>query len=189
MPRHVTLIAGPSCSGKSTLARSLAQPGDVILDLDVIAQQLGSPTRWRHNPDLAAQAEECMTQALRRLARTEHVTAYVIRCAPHPAQRAQLARAIKADVVHVLHPPMHEVLARARRDGRPKGAATTIRAWYYAYAPSEVDSPCPPGHAWTASASPRAHAAPTAPHDDSTAQTRDAEPQHNAATTRRGEGS
>src|ERR1051326_2813492 len=144
--RHVTLITGPSCGGKSTLAQRLAQPGDVILDLDVIAQRLDSPTRWRHDPDLVTQAEECMTQALRRLARTEHVTAYIIRCAPHPAQRAQLARAIKADVVYVLRPPMAEVLARARRDGRPKGTATTIRQWYRRYAPSEVDSPCPPEH-------------------------------------------
>lgn len=172
MPRHVTLITGPPCSGKSTLARSLAQPGDVVLDLDVIAQQLGSDRQWRHNPDLVAQAEECMTQALRRLARSQHVTALVIRCAPHPGQRAQLARAIRADVVHVLHPPMHEVLARARRDGRPKGTATTIRWWYRQYRPSEVDSPCPPEHhvpAWTASASPPAHAAPTAPHYGSSA--------------------
>lgn len=189
LTRHITLICGPPASGKSTLARSLAQPGDVILDLDTIAQQLGSGRQWRHHPDLVAQAEECMTQALRRLARTEHVTAYVIRCAPHPGQRAQLARAIRADVVHVLRPPMAEVLARARRDGRPKGTATTIRAWYRQYRPSEVDSPCPPDHAWTASASPHAHAAPTAPHDDSNTQTRDVEPQRNAATTAHGDGS
>lgn len=146
MARHVTLICGAPCSGKTTLARSLAQPGDLILDLDTIARQLGSPARWRHDQATVQAAEECMTQALRRLARTEHITAYVIRCLPHPRHRAQLARAIRADTVYVLHPPMTEVLARARRDGRPAGTATTIRQWYRRYGPSEVDSRCPPEH-------------------------------------------
>lgn len=144
MTRWVTLITGPPCSGKSTLARKLAQPGDVVLDLDTIAQQLGSPTRWRHDQTTVQAAEECMTHALRRLARTEHVTAYVIRCLPDPRRRARLARAIRADTVHVLAPPIDEVLARAKRDGRPAGTATTIRQWYRAYRPSEVDCTCPP---------------------------------------------
>lgn len=186
--RRITLICGPPASGKSTLARKLAQPGDLILDLDTIAQQLGSPQRWRHDPATVQAAEECMTLALRKLARTDHITAWVIRSLPHPARRAQLARAIRADTVCVLAPSMTEVLARARRDGRPTGTATTIRAWYRAYRPSEVDSPCPPAHAWTASASPHTHAAPTARHADSRQPTSTEARQHSAATTARGEG-
>lgn len=189
MTRHVTLITGAPCSGKTTLARKLAQPGDVILDLDTIARQLGSDRRWRHDPDLIAEAEDCMTHALRRLVRTEHVTAWVIRCLPHPAQRAQLARAIRADAVHVLHPPMAEVLARAKRDGRPKGTAASIRAWYRAYRPSEVDSPCPAANAWTAAPSPPVPAAPPAPHAASSTPTSTEARRRNAATTHHGEGS
>lgn len=49
MDRHVTLICGPPVAGKTTLAKRLAQPGDLILDLDTIAKQLGSPT---HHPCL-----------------------------------------------------------------------------------------------------------------------------------------
>lgn len=129
-----------------TLARRLAAPGDLILDLDTIAQQLGSDRQWRHHPDLVAQAEECMTQALQQLAHTEHVTAWVIRSLPGPHRRAALARAIRADTVWVLAPPMRQVLARARRDRRPPGTATTIHHWYRHYRPSEVDTPCPSEH-------------------------------------------
>jgi hypothetical protein len=50
----LTVVTGPPCSGKSTYAWSKAQPGDVVIDFDRIAQALGSgsphdhpdPVRW-----------------------------------------------------------------------------------------------------------------------------------------------
>lgn len=189
MPRHVTLICGPPCSGKTTLARKLAQPDELVLDFDVIAQNLGSRQRWRHTaePAIRQEAERLMHNALCRIAQDDHIRAIVIRSLPHPDKRAKLARAIRADEVYVLHPPVPEVLARAKRDGRPKGTATTIRQWYRQYRPSEVDTPCPPGHAWTAGGSP--HDAPdalTAQDGDSSTPTSGEEPQPSAATTAHG---
>lgn len=48
LPAQVVLICGPPCSGKTTLTKQLANPGDVVLDLDAIAQELGSPRQWMH---------------------------------------------------------------------------------------------------------------------------------------------
>lgn len=104
MDRYVTLICGPPCAGKSTLAQHLAKPGDFVLDLDVIARQLGSPTRWRHEPETQAHAEEMFLAALNRLARTDAVTAFVVRCLPNPWKRHKLARGIGAHRVMLIDP-------------------------------------------------------------------------------------
>jgi predicted kinase len=50
----LTVITGPPCSGKSTYAREHAEPGDILIDYDLMAQALGStsphdhpdPVRW-----------------------------------------------------------------------------------------------------------------------------------------------
>jgi hypothetical protein len=50
----LTVVTGPPCSGKSTYAWSRAQPGDIVIDFDRIAQAIGSgdphdhpnPVRW-----------------------------------------------------------------------------------------------------------------------------------------------
>lgn len=42
------VVTGPPCSGKSTHVRTHAQPGDVIIDFDPIAQALGSPKPHEH---------------------------------------------------------------------------------------------------------------------------------------------
>lgn len=40
----VTVVTGPPCAGKSTYVREHAGQGDVVVDLDAIAQSLGYPT-------------------------------------------------------------------------------------------------------------------------------------------------
>lgn len=44
----ITVVTGPPCSGKSTYVRTHAQPGDVVIDFDILAQALGSPTPHNH---------------------------------------------------------------------------------------------------------------------------------------------
>ncbi len=46
----LTVVTGPPCSGKSTYAWEHAQPGDVVIDFDRIAQALGSGSPHDH-PD------------------------------------------------------------------------------------------------------------------------------------------
>jgi predicted kinase len=45
----LTVVAGPPCSGKSTYVRERAQPGDVVIDFDVLAQAFGSERPHDHN--------------------------------------------------------------------------------------------------------------------------------------------
>jgi energy-coupling factor transporter ATP-binding protein EcfA2 len=145
MDRYVTLICGPPCAGKSTLAAHLAGLSDdaVVLDVDVIARQLGSPTRWRHEPEIQAHAEGMFLAALNQLARTDAVTAFVVRCLPNPWKRHKLARGIGAHRVMLIDPGKQTCLDRARGDRRPIGTLTSIHDWYRAYAKHPGDTTCP----------------------------------------------
>lgn len=43
---------GAPCSGKSTYVREHAKPGDIVIDFDVPAQALGSPSPHDHNKEI-----------------------------------------------------------------------------------------------------------------------------------------
>lgn len=138
----VTLICGPPCSGKSTLAKRLATPGVQVLDFDDIAVELGSSHQWAHSKDVRQQAEVLMRTRIRRLAFDCDADGYVIRTAPDPQARERLASQLAA-TVWVLDPGYEVCAARARLAGRPRGTERAIRAWYVRYRPSDVDEPCP----------------------------------------------
>ncbi|MFJ8818197.1 AAA family ATPase [Amycolatopsis thermoflava] len=137
--RKVVLIAGPPCAGKTTLAKALAAPGELVLDRDLIAQELGSPTRWGHAEHLAQQAEAVMRARIAAVARAEDVTAYVVRSVPRPGQRIALANELRATEVFLLNPGLEECMSRAARDGRPRGTTRAIRSWFADYRPCGVD--------------------------------------------------
>lgn len=128
--RRVLVIAGPPCSGKTTLALQLAQPGDLVLDRDVLARQLGSRRGHMHSRYITRLAEQRMRTRLARLASTvDDVTAYVVRCAPLAAQRERLAQQLGAEV-QLLDPGIEECLRRARAAHRPAGTVRAIHQWY-----------------------------------------------------------
>jgi broad-specificity NMP kinase len=132
----ITLIAGPPCAGKTTLARRLAESGHVVIDFDDIAVRLGSPRGWRHPQPIITAANAVMARELAELRARDDVTAWVIRSAPRAVLRAHLAATLGARV-WLLDPGLAECLRRAR--GRPYGTAQEIRKWYRLYAPSDVD--------------------------------------------------
>ncbi|SEB43457.1 AAA domain-containing protein [Amycolatopsis tolypomycina] len=138
--RHVVLIAGPPCAGKSTLAGQLAQtrPG-IVLDRDVIARGLGSTRGWLHEAALTERAEQIMVGEMARIGAADDVVAYVVRSVPTPGARAELAHQLRADVVYVVNPGMGECLRRATAGGRPQGTHAGVREWYRRYGPAGVD--------------------------------------------------
>ena len=136
MARRV-LIAGPPAAGKSTYVQEHAKPGDVVLDYDEIARELGSPDPWDHPHEIGVAAEREMQRRLARL--PDDRDAWVIRSAPKREAREALAAEIGADVI-VLDVPADEAKARAARDGRPSWTASAIDRWWDRYEPS-TDSP------------------------------------------------
>ena len=107
--RRVILVTGPPCAGKSTYARERAAPGDLILDQD----ELGAAG---------------MSRAIESLSRMASGTAWVIRCCPGQARRAQLAAELRAEVVH-LQPDAGVLLARARQRRGVPGQVRAVRRW------------------------------------------------------------
>ena len=122
----ITLVIGPPCGGKTTYVSEHAQPGDVVIDFDAIARELGSPDEWRHGEPYWSQAY-AETEARIAAISTEE-TAWVIRCAPDLRQRAELTAWLAAEVV-VCDPGEATCLARART--RPSGTRRAIRMWYW----------------------------------------------------------
>lgn len=135
----IYVVAGPPCSGKTSLARQRAGPGDAVLDFDAIAVELGSPHPWHHPGHIRRRADMLMRQRLARLPGYQG-NAYVIRCAANPRLRAYLARTLGA-TVWVLDPGRDECIRRARQDRRPLGTEAAIRRWYERFEPSPVDTP------------------------------------------------
>ena len=138
--RHVVLIAGAPCSGKTTLAFQLARerPG-IVLDRDVIARGLGSTRGWLHEDALTERAEQIMRGEVARIGQAEDITAYVVRSVPVPAARVGLAEQLRASVVYLLDPGIGECMRRATEDDRPGGTHRGVREWYRRYAPAGVD--------------------------------------------------
>lgn len=108
VPGRVVLVCGPPCAGKSTYVRAHAQPGDVVLDQDIIGAK-------------------AMGRALGTLPPAQG-TAWVIRSAPGAAKRAALAKRLRAEVV-LLVPDLEELMARARQRTDARRAIRSIRSW------------------------------------------------------------
>ena len=136
---HLVFLCGPPCSGKTTLAYAVAQPDDVVIDYDDIARNLGSPTPWCHPEPWRTAAEHDMQAAIAQAAaHPSDGTAWVIRTAPRPGQRARLAEQWNASV-YLLNPGRTECTRRARADQRPSGTARSISDWYWHYQPWQSD--------------------------------------------------
>lgn len=138
--RHVTLVTGPPCSGKTTYVAQHADPGDVIACHDTEARRAGSPRSHDHLPGHRAPAEQAYQRLLRRIGGSHTGRSWVIRCAPLAAKRQHLSEVLRADRVLVLMPPMAAVLRRAELEHRSRRTFGLIRGWYDMYEPAPCDT-------------------------------------------------
>jgi HK97 family phage prohead protease len=125
----IHVITGPPCAGKSTYVREHAARGDVRVDLDLIAQALGSDSP-HDAPDEVRAATFAARSAVvgRALAGAAKADHWVIHTNPTDEQLAAY-EAAGAEMVE-LDPGIDECLRRAAEDGRPERTYDAIRAWY-----------------------------------------------------------
>lgn len=123
----LTVVTGPPCSGKTTYVRQYALPGDVIIDLDAIAQALGSPVTHDHEPGIRKVALEARAAAIKMaISRHQHhgARAWIIESAPDQARRSWYASR-DARFVDLSESP-DELHRRAAESGRPVSAHSQI---------------------------------------------------------------
>lgn len=60
----LTVVTGPPCSGKTTYVREHATPGDIVIDIDALAQALGSPQPHGHADSIRYVARMARTAAI-----------------------------------------------------------------------------------------------------------------------------
>lgn len=141
MPRQVTLVCGPPCSGKSTFVTEHAQEGDLVLCVDEFAQAEGSPVAHNHTGHYFGLGQKRFQEACRQVRQVPDAKAWVVRCAPEPKTRRDLAVVVGATKCVVLLPPIHLVGQRAKaRDDAYEATWAAIRSWYSRYRPAYFDT-------------------------------------------------
>lgn len=124
--RHVILIAGPPCSGKTTLAHELATDHEIV-DYDDITGQHGI-----FDPDACDELD----RRINRIANDPDARAIVIRTVPRGEDRQALTEKLDAECI-LLMPDKAECVRRAAQ--RPSGTRKAIGMWFWKYTPAECD--------------------------------------------------
>lgn len=137
--RHVTLLTGPPCSGKTTHARQHAADGDLIVDFDTIAAELGSDKPWNHTPEIRTRAEAITRSRMSYVRDMADGCAWVIRSVPNPYERVQLAKWLAADRVLVLLPEHDTLRMRMQRRPQPGRTLRAVNQWMRRYSPAPGD--------------------------------------------------
>lgn len=142
MPRRryrpdVTLVAGPPCAGKTTYVAERAGPTDLVVDWDDLYVALTNAPRYSHPAPLARFVKAAQNAVLHKLRvdpERDMPAAWIIKCAPDPAERQRYAHRFDADVV-VLETPGGVCLDRLRDQDRPNAdeIAEVIVEWWHEY--------------------------------------------------------
>lgn len=139
-PPHVTLIAGPPASGKTTWALKHMTPGDLLWDLDGVMAAISGRPLYETSPRLIPVVSDLGEYLKLQLTRPIGVTrAWIIECAPTRAARQAYRIRYDAHVV-VIEAKQHVCLHHVRQ----RNASTAlylpiIKRWWSAYEPDNQD--------------------------------------------------
>src|SRR5690625_3052124 len=121
----ITVVMGPSCSGKSTFIQENKQPGDVVVDWDKLSQALGSDAPHDPPEDVTSVTHAARTAAIARIFDGIENDAWIIW---HELSGETIEKYGEQGVkFHVMDTPLDVCLERAREDGRPEGTEQRIR--------------------------------------------------------------
>ncbi len=126
----LTVVTGPPAGGKSSWVLARAQPGDVVIDLDRIAQALTAPGAdlHRYSRQLRTVAQRARQAAVTEALKVcKALDVYVIHTQPGADQLAHYAQ-YGAQVVEV-DPGRQVVLARCAEQ-RSSTVIAAVERWY-----------------------------------------------------------
>lgn len=126
----IVLAYGPPCGGKTTYVLAHAEPGDLVVDHDLIAQAAGSDRTHNHYAEHRDAAEAEVERLLDEIADGKHPDAWVIRTAPDAQRRDELARRIRASDVRLITAPHEVLMARAQERDDPIATIRAINRWH-----------------------------------------------------------
>ena len=124
---RLRVIIGPPCSGKSTYVAENRAPDEVVIDLDLLAQALGSEIEHGSDGDIRSAAIAARHGAIDRVIE-ESLSAWVTHCNPSDEQIAAYEDA-GAELIY-MDTDLETCLARAEADGRPPIDFALIREWF-----------------------------------------------------------
>ena len=125
-PGPITLVYGPPCAGKTTHVAANAMPGDVVLDLDCIVQDLcGVHGHEVTDKDIWSAAIRLRNTRLAHLQPGQ--AAWVIATAATATERRWWSQHMGAALVRI-DPGYRVCLARSQE--RTKPTADKVRQWY-----------------------------------------------------------
>lgn len=140
------VVTGPPAAGKSTWVREHAQPGDVVVDYDLLAVALSAPsngTTHDHRGAVRSVAFRARSAAIREALRhAGEVDVYVIHSLP-PADA--LAKYAEHQARLVTVDPGEEVVMARIAEQRPATARAVARRWYSQAAKRPVGAGRVPG--------------------------------------------
>jgi hypothetical protein len=122
-------VCGPPCAGKTTYVLERAAPGDLVVDHDLIARDLGSMSSHSHGQGIRNLAEWWVRTYLAEIEAGMHPNAWVVRTLAFAHRRAQLAERLGAQVV-LLDPGVEVCRERAQLRPRPETTVYAINRWY-----------------------------------------------------------
>lgn len=126
-----TVVAGPPGAGKTTYVRARAKPGDVILDLDDLIEEL-TGTHGHLTTDGVSEALWLRNKRLADLAKAKEGRLWLIVSGARSDDRIWWANKLDAEVV-LLNPGEAECLRRVRlRPAQGRDHEGAVRAWFNA---------------------------------------------------------
>lgn len=136
-PQKVFIIYGAPCSGKASFVSEIAEPGDLILDIDRIWKAIRADKCGEYEkPNELKQNVFALRDALLdmiRVRRGRWNNAYIIGGYPLQGERERLAEILNADKIIFVDVPKQECLLRA--DAKDSSLKEFVELWFERYTP------------------------------------------------------